>query len=129
MIPYAAKHNLRLLFVNTRDYPGSSHYTKSELQAFESDDESVQDAAVRDLGRQLAAFLVFVIKKESIPLATVKEGKTMGGITLLTWSMSNLISLSLLAHAKTLPEETKQLLTTHLRSVVLHGRRSTDSHL
>ncbi|KAK7681683.1 hypothetical protein QCA50_015417 [Cerrena zonata] len=120
MIPYAAKNNLRLLFINLRDYPGSSHYTKAELEAFESDEECIQDAAVRDLGRQIAEFLTFIIKTEDIPPITTKEGKTSGGITLLTWSMSNLISLSLLAHAQTLPEETKQLLGTHLRSVVLH---------
>lgn len=121
MIPFAAKNNLRLLFVNLRDYPGSSPYTKAELEAFESGDEATQDKAISDLGKQLGAFLAYFVKNNDVPPVNKKGGNTIGGISLLTWSMSNLVSISFLAHANTLTDDVKDVLNTHLRSVVLHG--------
>ena len=107
--------------MNLRDYPGSSLYTNSELESFESDSQDVQDGAVRDLGRQMAALLTAIVRKEALPPATIKDGKSTGGISLLTWSMSNLVSLSLLANVRTFEKEIREGLETHLRTVILHG--------
>ena len=107
--------------MNLRDYPGSSLYTNSELESFESDSQDFQDVAVRDLGRQMAALLTAIVRKEALPPATIKDGKSTGGISLLTWSMSNLVSLSLLANVGTFEKEIREGLETHLRTVILHG--------
>lgn len=129
MIPYAAEHNLRFIFVNLRDYPGSSPYTKSELETFESDDQDIQNDAVRDLGRQMATLLTAIVKKEALPPVTIQDGKKTGGISLLTWSMSNLVSLSLLANVGTFEKGIKEGLETHLRTVILHGKYQIRMHV
>ncbi|CAL1712123.1 unnamed protein product [Somion occarium] len=103
LLPHAVPKNLRLVSVNLRDYPGSSPYAQSELDAFRSANENVQTEAITNLEKQRN-----------------EDGTVSGGLALITWSMSNILSLSFLAHADTLPHATKSLLDKYLRTIVLH---------
>ena len=123
LVPYAATHGLRLVRVNMRDYRGSSKFTEEELAAITDGDADSQAAVFKDMGLQVAAFLEHFSKKHAIPRITESNGKARGGIVLLAWSMGCIFATSMLGHALSLPESTKESLDQYLRTVILHGER------
>ncbi len=104
-----------------RDYPGSSRFSPEELKAIASSDRETQAKAIKALGLQISAFLVHIIKKCDIPKFTEENGKKKGGLALLGWSLGNLVSMSMLGNAGTLPDDTKDFLERYLRTVVMYG--------
>ncbi|EKM50240.1 uncharacterized protein PHACADRAFT_264862 [Phanerochaete carnosa HHB-10118-sp] len=102
--------------MNMRDYAGSTPYTSDELAAFASSDIEVQISAVRSLGCELAAFLVYVCQTLGIPARTVRDGKAYGGLAFLTWSMSTMGLLSIFGDSMTLDEAQKAVLQPYLRT-------------
>ena len=121
LFSHAATHNLRLIAVNMRDYPGSSPYTAAELSMLAMPDAKVQETVIRKEGQELAEFLQFIIKAEAIAPIVESEGRRDGGIVLVTWSMGNIFSMSLLGNAKIFSEHMRSLLETYLRKVVVYG--------
>ncbi len=129
MISYAADHNLRLVLLNLRGYPGSTPYSTSELDLLEGrsvshdDAGSPQDMALQARGMEVAEFLRWFIKTENIP--AIREdpgrGKLVGGLSVLSWSGGNAATFAMFAHADRLPEETKSLFNTYLRSFIMYG--------
>lgn len=118
LIPYATKRNLRLVLVNLRDYPGSTRYTESELSALGSTDPKSQRSMLDARGTEIAAFLLWFIKKEKIPRTT--EGGA-GGLGLLAWSWGNTITMSFLAQAAELPKDRQETLGAYVRSLIFFG--------
>ncbi|KAI0923298.1 hypothetical protein AcV7_005849 [Taiwanofungus camphoratus] len=129
MIPYAASHNLRLVLLNCRDYPGSTRYTPAELDALRGPDPETQASAMQARGLEFAAFLHWFIETENIPpifeALDSDEVRTSGGIALLGWSSGNCQTVPLLAHADKVPEDTRQLLDRYFRSFILHDTSQT----
>ena len=119
--PYAASNNLRLMFLNMRDYPGSSRFTPEELEDFAHSDPKIQALGVRMLGRQVAYFLQHVIKEHALPHLLDVGGRRSGGLALLAWSYGNVWSMSMLSHASSLPDRTRETIGRYLRTVVLYG--------
>jgi hypothetical protein len=113
----APKYNFRLVCLNMRDYPGSSSFSLEELSAFSTSPRE----AIRELGHQLALFMAYFVRRYEIPEIKQHREKSTAGIVLLTWSFSNLLHLALLAHAYTLPKETKKLLEKYWRRSVMYG--------
>lgn len=105
-----------------RDYPGSTRYTPEELQAFTDPDVAVQAAATRAHGAEIAAFLEYIIKKHDIPKIRDVNGRKVNGLTLLTWSLSNIVAFSFLGNAQCFSKETTDFLDQYLRTVVLYGK-------
>ena len=122
-VAHASPDNLRLVCVNLRDYPGSTRYNTQELDLITSGDVKKQAAFMRAQGLQVAALLESLGKTLDIPPITDVDGRCTGGMALMTWSMSNSLSNAFLAHAPSLPEETKGFLEKHLRKVVYLGRQ------
>lgn len=116
------KYDLRLVAVNLRDYPGSTPYTAEELAALSNPDPTIQAKAFRSQAEQLVAFLEYFIKQNNIPKLKEFGGTRSGGLVVLTWSMSNVISFSFLGEADTFPRTTRNLLGEYLRTVVLFGK-------
>ncbi|KAH9939831.1 hypothetical protein B0H21DRAFT_812571 [Amylocystis lapponica] len=128
MMPYAAAHSLRLVLLNLRDYPGSTRYSAAELGMLGGPTREAQDAAITARGREIAAFMHWYIETEHIPpisKGTEADETQRGGISLLGWSSGNCQTLSVLAHADKLPEETRVLLGAYLRSLILHDASLT----
>lgn len=128
MLPYAEEHDIRLVFLALRDYPGSSPFTPTEIDALRNPE--TQADAIRARGREISVFLTWFIEKEAIPLMSiVEDGDGVvdrhhhGGLALLGWSSGNATTLSFLAHADTLPAETRTLLGSYLRTFILYGGR------
>ncbi|GJE93301.1 hypothetical protein PsYK624_094600 [Phanerochaete sordida] len=119
LVPHAASNNLRLVRVNMRDYPGSSGFSQEELDALTSGNLEKQAEAMKVQGQQIAAFLRHFAVTYDIPPTAQVDGKAVGGMALLTWSMSNNLAISLLAHAGSLAPETHDALAKYLRTVIL----------
>ncbi|EKM49786.1 uncharacterized protein PHACADRAFT_179168 [Phanerochaete carnosa HHB-10118-sp] len=119
VLPYATTYNLRFVTVNMRDYPGSTGYTPEELNAFADPDFTVQDAALRTHGEQLAAFLEYLVRSHEIqPIETV-NGKRTKGIALVAWSMGNLLTMTFLGNASKFSAQRTAFLAKYLRTVVM----------
>ena len=105
-----------------RDYPGSSPYTATELEALQSLDLDIQDSAVKKHGTELATFLAHFIRDNHLPTPQESPDQgTIGGVVVLSWSLGNIVTHSFLAHAHGLPKDTQDILAKYLRSMVLHG--------
>ncbi|KAL5513086.1 hypothetical protein ACEPAH_3484 [Sanghuangporus vaninii] len=113
LLPLAANHNLRLVVVNRRDYPGSSPYTEEELDVIRKDNETGNDGFGRGQAAELAQFIRTFIEKEHIPKPALKYRD--GGIVLLSWSSGNGYTLPLLAYADSIPESTREVIEPYLR--------------
>ncbi|KAJ3555733.1 hypothetical protein NM688_g2410 [Phlebia brevispora] len=120
LLPLAQKNRLRFIFVNMRDYPGSSGFSEEELEALGSADPDIQAGATRNLGQDIAICLEFLVRTLEIPAITETQGRRNGGIALVGWSMGNMSTLAMLGKAQDLPEETIQFLQAYLRTVVLY---------
>ncbi|KAH9890074.1 alpha/beta-hydrolase [Cubamyces lactineus] len=127
MIPFAAEHNLRLVLVNVRGYPGSTPYCKDDLDELRSPDRAVQALAVAKRGMDIAAFIRWFIDTEGIPpIRERPDGNArVGGLSLLSWSGGNLPTISMLAYAHQLPERTRTLLEAYLRSFIMFDPSSS----
>ncbi len=121
LLPFAAGHRARLVFVNMRDYPGSSVFSQEELENLCSEDPVVLAVASHALGRDVALCLRHLIVTLGIPPISEAQGKRSGGIALLGWSRGSHPCIAMLASGHQLADETKRLLARYLRTVVLHG--------
>ncbi|KAH9835551.1 Alpha/Beta hydrolase protein [Rhodofomes roseus] len=117
MFPHAAKHGIRLVTVNMRDYRGSTPYTDADIEALGSGDPERQQSMIRARGLEIAAFLVWFIRKEDIPPYVVDGDR--GGLSLLGWSWGNVVTMAFLAQASGLSEDDGRLLDGHLKSFVI----------
>lgn len=116
ILKHATNHDLRLVAVNLRDYPGSSRFTASELDPLGKSDKESQALLYKARGHELASFLIWFIRNEKIPPLITEEGKATGGLSLLSWSWGTTMTISMLAHAESLPLEFQELLDKYWRS-------------
>ncbi|KAI0357368.1 alpha/beta-hydrolase [Trametes cingulata] len=127
MIPFAAEHNLRLVLLNLRDYPGSSPYSAEDVEDLRGPSHEAQDRAIRTRGLEIASFIRWFIKTEAIPPIKEVPGSEalVGGLSLLSWSGGNCATVAMFAHADKLSEETRKLFDTYLRSFIMYDPSST----
>lgn len=121
LLPYAEKHNLRIVRLNWRDYPNSTPYSSEEMDVIRNGDETAKSVFMREQGHQLAQFLLHLAQTEGIPKVSEVGGTVTGGMSVLGWSMGNMWTLSLLGNARSLPDSTREILGQYLRTVVLYG--------
>lgn len=120
MIAFAVRHNLRIVRVNLRDYPGSTPYSPAELEVIHNGSYNEQVAFVKARGLELGAFLAWLIRTTDIPAPS--DNKTpSGGLSVLAWSAGNCVTVSLFAHAESLPAEDQELLSRYILSYILFG--------
>ncbi|GJE91645.1 hypothetical protein PsYK624_077950 [Phanerochaete sordida] len=120
MLPHAAKHGLRIIAMNSRDYSESTPYTPDELSDFTSHRADVQDAAVRRWGFEICSFLAYVCSQLAIPRVTGLAEKKRGGLVLLTWSLSNMAAAAVLGDTRTMGDKLTSRLAPYLRMIVLY---------
>lgn len=107
--------------MNNRDYRRSTPYSTDELADFTSVDTEVQASAVRRWGTEIAQFLAYLCSTLHIPNTVTERGKKVGGLTLITWSLSGMAALSLLGDPRTMGEKLTSTIAPYLRKVILYG--------
>lgn len=123
LFPYARAHSIRVITLNLRDYPGSTPYSDLEMQRLHSHDVRDIREASRAQGLELAAFLQQIIVSEKLPPKKFEGGATTGGIALLSWSLGNASTFSMLASEDCLSSDTKTVLQASIRSMIVYGER------
>ncbi|KAI0732396.1 hypothetical protein C8Q72DRAFT_818612 [Fomitopsis betulina] len=119
---YAWRHGIRLVMLNSRDYPGSTPYSWAELTALGSSNPETQRSVIEHRGLEIAAFLRWYIREENIPMAPSPQeyhNAGGGGISLLAWSWGTALAMSFLAQAAKLPQQDRWRLGSYLRTVIL----------
>ncbi|KAJ3008093.1 hypothetical protein NUW54_g3292 [Trametes sanguinea] len=126
MVPFAAENNLRLVLLNLRGYPGSTDYSTTDLDKLRGPDRESQEQAMAERGLELAEFLRWYVETEAIPpIALTSEGVRTGGISLLSWSGGNWHTVAMFGNVDKVPESTRKLLSTHLRSFIMFDPSSS----
>ncbi|KAH8110158.1 alpha/beta-hydrolase [Phellopilus nigrolimitatus] len=97
LIPRAPAHNLRVIALNRRAYPGSTPLGPADLALLDNTDDEKHTAFLRARGEEIAIFLVWAIENLKVSPA----GLSGGGIALVGWSLGTAITLAFLRH---LPE-------------------------
>jgi hypothetical protein len=81
MIPFAVTNRVRLIFVNQRDYPGSTPLLDAELAELGSSDLKTRAKALAQQGLDIGLFLAWLIREANIPPVVIdQDGKQQGGI-------------------------------------------------
>ncbi|KZT18636.1 hypothetical protein NEOLEDRAFT_1173481 [Neolentinus lepideus HHB14362 ss-1] len=121
LLPLAAQHNLRLVLLNRRDYPGSTPVFPEEVDKIRSTDLNVNAAILRELGLQIGSFLAWYVYAASIPSVEIGEdGSSKGGLAVLAWSSGNTLVSAAIANLSRLEEEKKVRLRGYLRAYVIY---------
>ncbi|KAK7681675.1 hypothetical protein QCA50_015409 [Cerrena zonata] len=119
LLPFAARHHVRLIRVNQRDYPPSSLFTPLELEEFNSTDKNAQARCLANRGTEVANLLVHLIDTLKLPpISANNDAKAVGGISVLGWSMGTHLPFALLSNASALLPQIQQQLQHYLRSAV-----------
>ncbi|KIJ29430.1 hypothetical protein M422DRAFT_208887 [Sphaerobolus stellatus SS14] len=134
LMPIAKASHIRLILVNRRGYPGSTPFKPEETAGFDAplnkDENSAQSppsslvriqhytSFLQQRGVEMARFLVKFIDIEKIPVKA--EGRAIGGISLMGWSLGNVISLSMLAYANTYDPVLIKKLEPYLKKIIIY---------
>lgn len=91
------------------------------MAALRSSDPAEQRRMLNARGVEVAAFLLWLIKTQSIqPIEGDGDGGR-GGLGLLAWSWGNTITMSFLAQATKLSKEDQETLRKYLRALIFFG--------
>ncbi|KAI0092161.1 hypothetical protein BDY19DRAFT_990897 [Irpex rosettiformis] len=121
LFPYAAAHNLRLIAINQREYPGSSPLSEAQLALFHSTDEEDQESVVVDCSRDLAHFVAWVVKHEHTPApGKTASGKKTGGIGMWGWSAGCATLFGMLANLHSFDEALRNTLEENVTTLVIY---------
>ena len=121
LFTHAPTYGLRIFTMNMRDYRGSSTYAAEELAAMVGPDTTLHAEAVRQFGRDVVGFLMYVCTAQGVPALAVDGDRKTGGIALVTWSMGNMAPLAILGDPGTLDATSTAILSRYLRKVILYG--------
>ncbi|KAL1740845.1 Alpha/Beta hydrolase protein [Schizophyllum fasciatum] len=113
VLPLARAHNLRLVCVNRRLYPGSTPYTPEEAAEIASDDPS---RVLASQGVLLARFIARL--PAALQLPRPRHGRA-GGMMLAGWSLGTLFVQLTLSAIDAVDEATRNILRTYVRGIVL----------
>ncbi|KAJ7130777.1 hypothetical protein C8R43DRAFT_1089921 [Mycena crocata] len=120
IIDIAPSHGVRVVAINRRHFPGSTPFTPEELNVVftggSGDDE--RDAQMEARGHEIGTFIATFVQKFHLPPLSA-DGKE-GGSVLLGWSVGAPYQLAAIASADTLSEDTRSVLSAHVRSLILY---------
>lgn len=119
---HAASHNLRLITITARGYPGSSPLTGSSLDDLSASSPDEAGAALFDHVKDIAFLIARLIKSEGLPAPIEIGGTKLGGVSILGWSGGNAFLLSLLANISALDEDIATVLGQHVTYALIYGR-------
>jgi len=118
LVPLASQHNLRLIFVNRRDYPGSSPYSDEDLRNVQNvEDGEGYERFFKARGSEFAKFTEWIITHESIPKADWENNT--GGVFMLAWSAGNAYALPILSYVDLLSETTRSTIEPYFRGFII----------
>ncbi|TCD62802.1 hypothetical protein EIP91_006395 [Steccherinum ochraceum] len=117
--PYAAPLNLRLVLLNFRENGKSTRFSDDEVKILAGTDLEPKAAFMKQRVKELAAFFVWYIRKENIPIQKEVDGRKTGGFTWIAWSAASAYGVSFFGFPEVIPENQQQLIEKYMRAYVL----------
>ncbi|KAK1230875.1 hypothetical protein PQX77_006021 [Marasmius sp. AFHP31] len=114
LFDHAHQHDVRIVSLNRREYPGSTPYSRSELEELHEGRKLFLDRLALHLARFLKAF----VEEQEIP--PISNDRKRGGIVIVGWSMGCVTSMTLLSSPDVLFEGLYNLLERYLKGLVLY---------
>ncbi|KAJ7764874.1 Alpha/Beta hydrolase protein [Mycena metata] len=120
MIALAPTQGVRVVAINRRGFPGSTPFTPEEFNVnlTGGSGDAEREAQMEARGHEIATFIAIFIQKFDLP-AFSGAGRP-GGAILLGWSLGAPFTTFAIANSDTLPEATREVLTSHVRSLILY---------
>ncbi|KAI4520758.1 alpha/beta-hydrolase [Schizophyllum commune Loenen D] len=113
LLPLAPSHNIRLICVNRRGYPGTTPFTPEEEAGLASSDPS------QTLAAQGVVFARFIAKLPDALGLPLPSAHGEGGIALAGWSLGTLFVRLVLSALDEVDEPTRNVLRTYVQKLIL----------
>ncbi|KAI0755694.1 Alpha/Beta hydrolase protein [Fomes fomentarius] len=109
LLPFAPSHNVRIVSVNRRDYPGATPYTDRDRALLQTAADATESSValealltfMNERARELHDFLVEFVRSNKIPVA--RHEANAGGIVIVGWSLGAAWMTALLANVGSFP--------------------------
>lgn len=126
VIDLAPSKSIRFVALNRRTFPGSTPFTPEERNVIFTggEGEAERDAHIEGRGHEIAVFVVEFIRKYDLPPPTRSGGERRpgnGGVAILGWSQGVVHAFAAVASAGTLEKDVRDVLSVHLRSLIIYG--------
>jgi hypothetical protein len=132
LLPLKNEFNLRIVAFNRRGFAGSTPFHPSEREFFTWDEEALANISEEtkskfhaERGVEILRFIDGFIQRAGIPAIQVNvvDGKAVGGIMLVGWSLGTTFSLAAIANVDSslVSDEMRDRLGSYLRAHVLLG--------
>ncbi|KAJ8076358.1 hypothetical protein PM082_000779 [Marasmius tenuissimus] len=120
ILDIAASKGIRFVAVNRRAFPGSTPYTRPELDVVtdEASTEAEKDAFMQDRGHEITYFIDSFIREHELP--PLSSDGMNGGVAILGWSIGSSHAAAAVASTLTLPADVRARLSLHLRSLIFY---------
>lgn len=122
LVPFAPRHNCRLILVNRRGYPGATPFSAEELRdlgRYSSDDSPASHegfrAFCRERGREVYDFLAELVSSD-------QSITTEGGVSIAGWSSGAMYTMAFLAYAPAFAAAREFDLQPYMHSVISYGK-------
>ncbi|KAJ7021455.1 hypothetical protein C8F04DRAFT_1273673 [Mycena alexandri] len=111
---------VRIVAINRRGFPGSTPFTPEELNVTLTggSGDAEREVQVEARGHEIAMFIAIFIQKFDLP--PFSGAGRPGGVVLFGWSVGAPFTTFAIANADTLPEATREVLRSHVRSLILY---------
>ncbi|TCD61963.1 hypothetical protein EIP91_007673 [Steccherinum ochraceum] len=119
LTPYVASLHLRLVLLNLRENGQSTRYSDDEAKILGGADLEPKVAFMKERVKELAAFFVWYIQKEKIPLVKEVDGGKTGGFTWVAWSGGNAYAVPFFGFPEVIPEDQRSLIEKYMRTYVM----------
>ncbi|KAJ3777395.1 hypothetical protein FB446DRAFT_718010 [Lentinula raphanica] len=124
LLSRSKEHNIRMIALNRRGYAGSTPYTPQELSMFENEQAHSNEGKRRfleDRGVEILRFTDECIQRFDLPSISDHEGKQVGGVAILGWSLGIAFTLAAIGNVDSdyISDKTRGRLSTHLRAHIL----------
>ncbi|KAL0580248.1 hypothetical protein V5O48_001753 [Marasmius crinis-equi] len=117
MLIAAPQKGVRVVAIQRRHFPGSTPFSPEELSTTLSGGTEAERVTYSEArGHELALFIAEFISKFNLPPASGAKG----GSVLLGWSVGGILPVLAIRHSKTLPNDVKERLGAHIRSLIVY---------
>ncbi|KAL0581927.1 hypothetical protein V5O48_000157 [Marasmius crinis-equi] len=120
ILDVAVTKGIRFVAINRRAFPGSTPYSREELDVVTNgaSTETDKDAFIQDRGHEITYFIDSFIQEHELPPLSA-DGMN-GGVAILGWSIGSSHAAAAVASTLTLPADVCARLRLHLRSLIFY---------
>ncbi|EKM51920.1 uncharacterized protein PHACADRAFT_212537 [Phanerochaete carnosa HHB-10118-sp] len=108
---------VRWVSIQRRDYPGSTPFSKAELNVLKSGTDEEKAQHVRDRGVEIATFIDKFVQQNGLPPPDEKGNG--GGFAVMGWSLGALYALATAANVDALGDAERARFAQYMRSLIL----------